>query len=413
MIAEILSIGTELLMGQITDTNAQYIATRLAQYGINHYYNSTVGDNWDRLCGTIKTALERSDVVLMTGGLGPTDDDISKEAAAAVMDCELYLDERAKTEMEQRFSRMNRKMTENNLKQAYLPVGCVPLYNKNGTAPGCIINKNDKIIVLMPGPPKEMRPMLDEQVLPYIGQWCDTTLFSKELKIFNYGESALASTLKDMLDGQTNPTIAPYAQMGEVLLRVTASCRTAEEGERIVRPVIDEIRRRVGDYVYSEDGETLQAVCARLIKQSGLKLAAAESCTGGMLSSSLIDIAGSSEWFLEGAVTYSNEAKNKRLGVDMAVIEKVGAVSREVAALMAEGIAKTAGSDIGLSTTGIAGPGGGTAEKPVGLVYVGLYINGKTQVKELRLSGDRYRIRYNATQHALDMLRKALMTDDK
>ena len=409
MKAEIISVGTELLMGQILDTNARFIAQRLAEAGVDHYYSSTVGDNEQRLFDTVKRAAERSDIVIITGGLGPTGDDITKETAARVAGKRLVLDEKSLSAMKERFERViHRPMSENNAKQAMMPEGCIILKNNNGTAPGCIIETDGCAIVLMPGPPKEMEPMFDESVMPYLARRSGRTLYTRELRVFGIGESTVDAMLADMMQAQTNPTIAPYALSGEMKLRVTAKCADKAEGERLVKPIADEITSRLGDAVYSTDGLELYEVCAGLMRENGATLAVAESCTGGMIGELITSVSGASEVYGFGFITYANEAKEQILGVKHETLEKYGAVSGETAREMAEGIRKTACSDIGLATTGIAGPGGGTPEKPVGLVYIAAASDKGTVVERLDLGGSRERIRRSAALSALMLLKKTL-----
>ena len=407
--AEILSVGTELLMGQILDTNAQYISQRLAEVGINQYYRTTVGDNRQRLQETIQQALGRADLVILTGGLGPTEDDLTKETAAAVLGhTDFTIDETSKARMYQRFVHYNHAMPENNLKQVMFPKGAIILTNDYGTAPGCIIEKEGKAIILLPGPPREMRPMFDASVMPYLRRESHSQLYSQVLRVYGMGESMVAEQLGDLIDQQTNPTIATYALTGETTIRVTARCNSDREGEELLRPMIRQIQDRLGSVVYATHGEPLERVCAGLLEQAGKTLAVAESCSGGMLASTLVSVAGSSAWFLEGCVTYSNAAKMRRLGVREDTLASHGAVSRETALEMARGMRASAGADLALATTGIAGPGGGTAEKPVGLVYVALCGEAGEYVHEMHFAGDRERIRGAAVLEGLDMLRRYL-----
>lgn len=407
--AEIISVGTELLMGQIVDTNAQYISQKLAEVGISQYFRATVGDNHDRLYDTIRTAVERADLVLLTGGLGPTEDDLTKETAADVLGyTDFVLDQASYDFMMARFARNQRKMTENNRKQAMFPKEAIVLPNPNGTAPGCIMEKDGKAVILLPGPPKEMVPMFDASVMPYLLQRSHGQLYSRTLRVYGMGESTVEDALRDMIHAQTNPTIATYALTGETTLRVTARCQDTREGEALVGPVVGAIAARLGDVVYTTHGEPLQELCAALLSQGGKTLAVAESCTGGLLASTLISVPGSSHWMLEGCVAYSNGAKERRLGVSPQTLQRHGAVSRETALEMARGMRETAGSDFALATTGVAGPAGGTPEKPVGLVYVSLAFEGGEDVHEMRFVGNRERIRGLAVLEALDMLRRRL-----
>ena len=409
MKAEILSVGTEILLGDIVNTNAQYLAKRLADLGISVYHQSVVGDNPERLFEGFRLALSRADLVITTGGLGPTKDDLTKEIAFEYFGKESVVHEDSLKVLKSHFKDMNRPMTQNNLKQAYFPGDVMVLPNNNGTAPGCIIEEEEKIVVLLPGPPREMKPMFEESVVTYLQKYQQGVLLSKVLRVVGVGESSAAEILEDILDNQTNPTVAPYAKDGEVTFRITAKADTYEEAAILIEPMEAEIRSRLGSNIYGEGNTTLESVLCEMLVNKNLTIATAESCTGGMVASTLINYPGISSVFMESAVTYSNEAKINRLGVKAETLDKYGAVSSEVAAEMAQGIAKTAGTKIGLSTTGIAGPEGGSMEKPVGLVYVGLYMNGEVKTKMLRLSGDRQRIRQRATMQLLDWLRRELL----
>lgn len=409
MIAEIVSVGTELLMGQIVNTDAQFIASHLAPLGYRALYQVTVGDNPARLAGVVQSALARADVLLFTGGLGPTDDDLTKETVAQALGLEMAVVPEEEARLRAYFASRGKEMTPNNLKQARFPTGSIILPNPNGTAPGCIMEADGKAAILMPGPPRELYPMFRDHVLPYLEKRSGVRLHSRELRIFGMGESELTYRLRDLIAAQTNPTIAPYVKTSEVTLRVTAQCQDDAEGERLVVPVIDAILARLGSIVYSTNGESLPALCVRLLLRQGATLAVAESCTGGMLASSIVDIPGCSACFLEGAVTYANGAKVRRLGVSEGTLATDGAVSLACAQQMAEGLRAAAGVTYALATTGIAGPDGGTAEKPVGLVYVALAGPGRTEVRKLCLSGDRARIRTATTLHALDLLRRSLL----
>lgn len=409
MIAEIVSVGTELLMGQIVNTDAQFIASHLAPLGYRALYQVTVGDNPARLAGVVQSALARADVLLFTGGLGPTDDDLTKETVAQALGLEMAVVPEEEARLRAYFARRGKEMTPNNLKQARFPAGSIILPNPNGTAPGCIMEAGGKTAILMPGPPRELYPMFRDHVLPYLEKRSGVRLHSRELRIFGMGESEVTYRLRDLIAAQTNPTIAPYVKTSEVTLRVTAQCQDDAEGERLVVPVIDTILARLGSIVYSTNGESLPALCVRLLLAQGATLAVAESCTGGMLASSIVDIPGCSACFVEGVVTYANGAKVRRLGVSEGTLATDGAVSLACAQQMAEGLRAAAGATYALATTGIAGPDGGTPEKPVGLVYVALAGPGRTEVRKLLLSGDRARIRTAATLHALDLLRRSLL----
>lgn len=406
MSAEIISVGTELLMGNIVNTNAQYISQRLADLGIDCYIQTTVGDNHDRLVEAVHNSLRRADIVILTGGLGPTADDLTKETVADAFGKKLVLDEASLEYIKHRFAKMGHIMTPNNIKQAYFPEGCIILPNPNGTAPGCIVESDAKAAILMPGPPKEMEPMFEQSVLPYLEKRSGFMLKSKMLRIFGKGESSVEYELRDIMAEQTNPTIAPYALNGEMKLRITARCRADDDADAIMQPMIEQVRKRIDEYIYSYDGLELHEEIARLFSVNKMTLAVAESCTGGMLSSKLVSVAGSSNWFREGAVTYSNEAKIKRLGVNEETLAAHGAVSAETAAEMAEGIRLSSGADVGISTTGFAGPDGGTADNPVGTVYIGVSTKENCFTKRLQISGKRERVRSMACLHALDILRR-------
>lgn len=407
MDAEILAVGTELLLGDIVNTNAQFIAQGLAELGISVFYHTVVGDNPERMKKAMHSAFERADVIITTGGLGPTEDDLTKEIGAEYFDKEMHLDEKALKRIEKFFSKMGRKMTENNVKQAMVPKDSIVMYNDNGTAPGIIIEDNEKILIMMPGPPREMKPMFTEQVKPYLASKQHYTLISRTLRIAGIGESAMEEAVKDIIDGQTNPTVAPYAKDVEAVLRITAKAKNNAEAEKLIAPVADEIYSRFGNKVYGEGEKTMQGVVAETLVKSRRTIAVAESCTGGLVAAKLVEYAGISSVLIEGAVTYTNDAKMRRLGVKKDTLDKYTAVSPEVAAEMAEGIAKTSGANIGVSTTGVAGPGPSEG-KPEGLVYIGLYVNGETYIKELHLAGKRNIIRERAAYSALDFLRKKL-----
>ena len=413
MRAEIMAVGTELLLGDILNTNAQFLAQELANLGIDVYYQTVVGDNPQRLKDTIYHAFSRADLIITTGGLGPTEDDLTKETAAEYFGEKLVLDEKAFNRIKTYFDRTGRVMTQNNVKQAMVPENnCTVLYNDNGTAPGIIIEKNGKMIVMLPGPPRETVPMFVNQVKPYLAQKQEYTFLSRILRVANVGESAMAARVQDIMDAQTNPTIAPYAKDGEAILRITAKAKSEAEANALIDPVAEKLKERLGDAVYAEGETDLQTVVAKLLIEKKRTIATAESCTGGLIASKLIEYPGISEVLLEGCVTYSNDAKMCRLGVKAETLEQFGAVSEETAREMAEGIARTSGAEIGIATTGIAGPGGGSEEKPVGLVYMGLYYKGKTDVKKCNFAGKRQAIRERAAYTALDWLRKAMLNEE-
>jgi competence/damage-inducible protein CinA-like protein len=315
MKAEILCVGTELLLGDIVNTNAQYIAKRLAELGITVYHQTVVGDNPKRLKEAYKLAFNRADLVINTGGLGPTKDDLTKEIAAEYFGKKLILNEEELKKIEGYFIKINRKMSESNKKQAYLPENSTIIPNKNGTAPGCIIDEKGKIVVLLPGPPREMKPMFENTVIPYLKKYENGVLYSKVLRVIGVGESAAEEMMRDIIDSQTNPTIATYAKDSEVTFRITAKGDNDKQAKKMIEPMESEIRKRLGDNVYAEGETCLENVLAEMLVNKNITIAAAESCTGGMVSSKLINYPGISSVFMEGAVTYSNEAKMHRLGV--------------------------------------------------------------------------------------------------
>lgn len=410
MKAEIIAVGTEILLGDIINTNAQYLSKSLADMGILVYHQSVVGDNSERLTEELKASFERADIVITTGGLGPTTDDLTKEVGCSYFSKKLVLHQESLDKIESFFKTLNRALTENNKKQAYFPEGSIILPNNHGTAPGCIIEDNGKTLILLPGPPKENKPMFENYVVPYLKKFQEGTLISKTLRICGVGESFVATQISHIIEKQTNPTVAPYAKENEVTLRITARASNAEEAYKLISPVENQIQNILGENIYGEGETSLENVIAEMLIEKGLTLSTAESCTGGLVAARFVNYPGISKVFIEGCVTYSNEAKMKRLGVKKETLETYGAVSENTAIEMAEGVAMTSGTDIGISTTGIAGPDGGTEEKPVGLVYIGLYIKGKTYVKRLSLPGDRQSVRQRTVTSALDLLRRKLLT---
>ncbi|MDP4181033.1 MAG: competence/damage-inducible protein A [Bacillota bacterium] len=409
MKAEIIAVGTELLMGQIANTNAQYISGRLPEAGIGVYYHSVVGDNPLRLIECLDLAIKRSDIIILTGGLGPTKDDLTKETVAEIFGRKLVLHQESLDKIIKFFEKINKPMVESNKKQALLPEGSIVIENNNGTAPGCIIEEGGKVVIMLPGPPKEMKPMFDDTVLKYFNSKSNVKIVSKFIRIFGIGESSMEEKIIDLIDNQTNPTIAPYAKDGEVTLRVTANCGIDDDGEKIIEPTIKEIKNRLGDAVYSTENKNLEEVVGELLIKNNISISFAESCTGGLLSAKLTDIPGISSVYSGGMVTYSNEIKQHNLNVNATTLNLYGAVSSQTAKEMAVNIRKVMKTKLGLSVTGIAGPGGATENKPVGLVYVGLADEKGVDCIELRLWGDRNRIRNNTVLNALDMIRRYIL----
>ncbi len=408
MSAEIIAVGTEILLGDIVNTNAQYISKELAKLGIDVYFQSVVGDNPHRLEDTVYKAFERADIVITTGGLGPTRDDITKEICGKYFGKPFVKDEKAYEMLEAFFTKIGKEMTENNIKQVMVPEGCKVMYNHNGTAPGIIMEGKGKTLSMLPGPPRELKPMFEEYAIPFLKSKSDYIFVSRVFRVARVGESKTEYMLRDLIDKQTNPTIATYVKNVEAIVRVTAKAKSEEEANKLIEPVAEEIYRRFGKNVYGEGDNNIQAVvCEKLLKE-GITVACAESCTGGMVAAAFTDFAGISEVFIEGAVTYCNDAKMRRLGVKKETLDKYGAVSEQTACEMAEGIAKTSGAQIGVSTTGIAGPGGGTPEKPVGLVYVGFYRNGKAKAIKLNYPGLRETVRTRTVDAVFNVIRNEL-----
>ena len=413
MKAEIITVGTEILLGDILNTNCRYLSRELAAMGIEMYYQITVGDNEERLLKTLDESLNRSDIVICTGGLGPTEDDITKEVCAKYFGYELELHKPSLDAMIERFKYMNRVPTKNNEKQAYFPKEAYILKNDNGTAPGCIMEKEGKMIVVLPGPPREMESMFENYVKPYLSKLTDDVIESEVLRIIGVGESKVENDILDIIDSQTNPTIATYAKGYECTLRITAKAKSVEEAKELIKPMSDEMKRRFGQSLYATGETSIEEVVSKMLVENNLKIAVAESCTGGMVSASLINYPGISSVFMEGCVTYSNEAKMKSLGVKKETLDVYGAVSDKCAKEMASGVAARYNTNVGIATTGIAGPDGGTDEKPVGLVYFGIYINGKVISKKYVFNGDRQGVRERATRTILNDLRLELLNMEK
>ncbi len=412
MVTEIISVGTELLLGQIVNTDAQFLSVQLSEMGIDVYNITTVGDNDSRLKEAVSLALTRADIIITSGGLGPTEDDLTKQTISDLLGLELVLDQKTKDELESFFLGRNSKMTKNNLRQAYFPKGCTILNNGKGTAPGCLIEVDGKTIIILPGPPNELQPMFLNSVKPILEKKSGNKIVSRVLRIFGFGESAVEDALMDLIDGQTNPSLATYASYGEVTLRLTAKVQKDEDENLLLDPLEKEVRNRIGKYIYGYGDTSLAKVCADLLKELDIKVAIAESLTGGLLTSSLVDISGISSQLLEGAVCYSDAAKIKRLNVSEGTIALYGAVSEETALEMAEGMLKSSRGDIALSTTGYAGPQ--VADEEVGLVYIGIADKCGSYAKELYLSSnDRDRVRKMTVLNALNILRLHLLERKK
>ena len=408
MIAEILSVGTELLMGQIANTDAQFISRRLGELGVTIYRHSTVGDNPARVREALQEALSRSDMVITTGGLGPTEDDLTKEMVAEYFGLEMELHQPSLDALKAFMERFGKKMTPNNLKQAYFPRGCTVMPNACGTAPGCIVEQGGKTVAVLPGPPMELMDMFDRQLAPYLQARSGQVIRSRFLKIFGLGESNVETLLSDLFHSG-NPTLALYCGPGEVTARITARAAAPEKAEAMMQPVYEEILRRVGEAYYGEGvNRTPADAVLELLKNRGETVTFAESCTGGLLCGAFVDCAGASDCLKESFVTYANEAKENLLGVKSETLARCDAVSGECAREMALGAARAAGADWAVSVTGIAGPGGGTAEKPVGTVWIGVAHGGAAQAREYHFRGQRQWIRKLSVVNALNQLRLAM-----
>ena len=412
MTVELICVGTELLLGNIVNTNAAWMEEQCAALGLSCYYQTVVGDNGERLAGILKTGLERSDILILSGGLGPTQDDLTKETAAQVCGRKLVEDARSLSRIEAYFRERGLKMTDNNRKQALVPEGAVVVDNDNGTAPGIILEKDGKRIVLLPGPPNELIPMFEKSIAPYLlslDQNGPAVIYSRTVKICGLGESGVEALITD-LEALQNPKVAPYAKMGGVHLRVTVRAEDEKAARKLVKPVVKELERRFGRAVYTTKNDvTLEDAVVRLLKKNDLTAATVESCTAGLLAGRLVNVPGVSDVFKTGLITYSNKAKRRLAGVKKETLEKYGAVSPQTAQEMAVGGAKAAGADVAVSITGIAGPDGGSEEKPVGLVYMACFVCGNVWVEEFRFKGSRAKIRESSVAAALTLMRRCIL----
>lgn len=407
MNAEIIAVGTEILLGQIVNTDAQIISQGLCELGINVYYQTVVGDNPQRLENALQTAKKRANIIITTGGLGPTLDDLTKEIIAKTFNKKLVLDLTSLNIIKDFFKKINKPMTKNNEKQAYLPEGCTVFKNDWGTAPGCGFKSEDKYVLMLPGPPRECEPMFKNCAIPFLYPLAGGFIKSHNVKIFGIGESAMETKLYDLMKSMNNPTIAPYAKQSECFVRITAKADTKEKAEEISSPVLKKVVDIIGNDVYGIDVNSLEEVVFNLLKKNNMTISVAESCTGGLLSKRLTDISGISSFYKGGICAYSNEVKINLLNVCEKTLKEHGAVSEQTAKQMAKGISNTLNTDIGIGITGIAGPSG-DENKPIGLVYISIFMNGKYINKKTTNTGGRDRIRYSAASTALDMLRREL-----
>ena len=408
MNAEIICIGTELLLGNIVNTDATDVAQTLSEMGISVYRYTAVGDNPERLAEVVQAAARRADLLITTGGLGPTLDDLSKQTVAAAFGKKLVHHPECEADIRAYFERLHRPMTPNNLLQAMLPEGCTVLKNDWGTAPGCVFDAEGVKVIMLPGPPRECRAMLRYRVAPYLTGLSGQTIHSRYVHIFGMGESQVESLLHDLMEQSSNPTVAPYAKEGEVMLRITAAASSQAEAETMIEPVAAQIRTVLGPLIYTEEYDSLEQTCLNLLRQADKTLATAESCTGGYIAKRMTDLPGSSAVFVGGVVAYTVPVKEQLLGVPAGLIERCGVVSVEVAAAMAEGVRARLGSSFGIGVTGLAGPDGDGSNRPVGLVYVALSNGDNTWVRAIQQTGERERVRYIAGHHAFDMLRRVL-----
>ena len=424
MTAEILCVGTELLLGNIINTNAAFLSRELAAIGIFTYYQSVVGDNAGRLKESLALSLSRADIVIITGGLGPTYDDLTKETVAEHFGLSIKMHEESLERLKKMFAQYNREMTPNNQKQAMMPEGCVVFSNNYGTAPGLAVENRDgnknKTVVMLPGPPREMEPIFIEEVKPFLlKKQNNIILVSKTINIFGMGESQVEHKLRDLMQNSVNPTIAPYAKEGEVELRVTASGADEKACVDLINPAVEKIKNEIGDFIYGIDVKSLQNAVVSKLREKNLTLATAESCTGGLIGKRITEISGCSSVYSGGIISYDNSVKINQLNVKEETLKKYGAVSEQTALEMCKGAAKNLNTDIGVATTGIAGPDGGSDEKPVGLVYIGIYYKDKKTGEEIHKAvklnlarrmykDEREMIRYAASSNALSEVLKLL-----
>ena len=409
--AELIAVGTELLLGNISNTDAQMISQGLSAIGINVYYHTVVGDNPARLRSAVDIARDRADIIITTGGLGPTCDDLTKQTLAATFGLPLVSHEPSADRITDYFRRLHpdRPMTENNLQQAMLPEGCTVFDNDWGTAPGCAFTAGDVRVIMLPGPPRECRAMFEHRALPYLRALSDGVILSRTLKLFGIGESAMEARLREKMNNMSNPTLAPYAKEGECELRITAHAPTEEAAHALIAPVEADVRALFGPLVYGADIKNLESAVLQLLKDKGLTFGSAESCTGGLIAKRITDLPGASAVFKGGVVSYTDAVKHGVLGVPQELLDQFGAVSPQVAQAMAEGARRVLGCDLSVSTTGVAGPDRDDRGNPVGLVYVALAGPGFCQVKELHLGASgRAGIRNRSAHHAFDLVRRHL-----
>ncbi len=406
--AELIAVGTELLLGNIANTDAQMLSQGLSELGINVYYHTVVGDNPERLRAAVTLAKTRADIIITTGGLGPTCDDLTKNVLAECFGKPLVFDPESARRIEAHFARSGRTMTENNLQQAMLPEGCTILSNDWGTAPGVAFEADGVCVIMLPGPPRECRAMFEHRAAPYLRKFADGDIVSRTLRIFGMGESALESLLRDQMNAMTNPTLAPYAKEGEVELRITAKAPTGEAANALIAPVEAGLRELLGPLIYGADVPSLEAVVLGLLRERGLTFGCAESCTGGLIAKRMTDLPGASAVFRGGVVSYATQVKHTVLGVPEDLLDRYGAVSEPAARAMAEGARRVLECDLAVSATGVAGPDPDERGNPVGLAFVALAAPEGTYVRKLQTGGIRERSRTLAASHAYDLTRRYL-----
>jgi nicotinamide-nucleotide amidase len=410
MKAEIISIGTEILLGQILNTNQQWLSQKLAGLGIGVYYHSTVGDNPERLAGAVRAALDRADIVITTGGLGPTVDDISLEAISRTLSLKLTFNKKLACKIRSHFGKQCIPMPDENMRQAYIPEGARIIANQVGTAPGFIVEKGGKFLIALPGPPRELNPMFERFVAPFLRKRfrSEGILMIRTISITGLPESAVDWKVRDLLKSPPPLTVGIYAKPALIELKIMAKAANDRQAKALLDKADRKISSRLGRYIFGRDDETLEGAVGSGLLRSRKTLAIAESCTGGLIASRITDIPGSSRYFRMGIVAYSDDVKVSLLGVLPFTLKRYGAVSRRTALQMARNIRRIAGSDIGLSVTGIAGPSGAAKNKPVGLVYIALATGEKTICKEFRFRGEREVIKFRTSQAALDLVRVSL-----
>ena len=407
---EILSVGTELLLGNIANTDAQTLSQGLSELGLNVYYHTVVGDNPQRAREAVAIAKKRADIIITTGGLGPTCDDLTKNVLAEAFGKKLVFDEPSAERIRSYFAKTKRPMTDNNLQQAMLPEGCTVLANDWGTAPGCAFQAEGVHVIMLPGPPSECRPMFQYRAKPYLQSLSEGVIASHTLKLFGIGESAMEAQLRDQMNAMSNPTLAPYAKEGECELRVTAKAPTDSEAQALLKPTVEQVKSLFGSKVYGADVSSLEEVVEGLLREKGMTIGVAESCTGGLMAKRLTDVAGASQVFLGGIVSYTNQVKAGMLHVPQHLLDQFGAVSPEVALAMAEGARKALGCDIALATTGVAGPDKDDWDNEVGTMFVAIATPDGTHVRPLKLGSRpvRARLRTQTAHHAFDLARRYL-----